>query len=164
MTDTSAIEHKFWKALKSDMTLMLGLDGVEQSLTQPMTAQFEDEGEHGPIWFFTSKDNGLVKAMASGHRAVAHFVSKGHDVFASISGDLTLDNDPATIDKLWNKFVAAWYPGGKSDPNLQLIRLDADMAEIWLNENNVFAMIKSFFGADPKATYKDKTAKVALAS
>ena len=32
---------KFWKALKSDRTMMLGLDGVEDGHARPMTAQLE---------------------------------------------------------------------------------------------------------------------------
>ena len=33
------LERKFWRALKSDMVMMLGLVGVEESHTRPMTAQ-----------------------------------------------------------------------------------------------------------------------------
>ncbi|MCF5925199.1 general stress protein, partial [Xanthomonas perforans] len=29
MADTKELQEKFWKALKSDRTVMLGLDGVE---------------------------------------------------------------------------------------------------------------------------------------
>jgi pyridoxamine 5'-phosphate oxidase like protein len=53
------LEQKFWKALKSDMTMMLGIDGIEDGHARPMTAQLDGEG--GPIWFFTAKDNTLVR-------------------------------------------------------------------------------------------------------
>ena len=109
------LESKLWKALKDDRTVMLGLTGVEQGHSQPMTAQFlHDEDERGPIWFFTSKDNDLVKALAQTHRAVVHFSSKGHDLFASLHGELTIDNNRAVIDQLWNSFIAAWFEGGKT--------------------------------------------------
>src|SRR5688500_1743178 len=118
-----ALETKFWKALKDDRTVMLGLAGVEEGHSQPMTAQIlHDEDERGPIWFFTSKDNDLVKALSRSHRALLHFSSKGHDLFASIHGELTLDDDRRVVDQLWNSFIAAWYKGGKDDPNLQLMR------------------------------------------
>jgi general stress protein 26 len=156
------LESKFWKALKSDMTLMLGLADSEESHCKPMTAQLDDGAEHGPIWFFTAKDTDLVKAIGNGHPAVAQFVSKGHDLFASIDGELVLDNDRATIDRLWNHFVAAWYPGGKSDPTLQLIRLEPARAQIWLNDNNIFTGVKMLLGMDVKANYKDKVATVRL--
>jgi len=77
------LESKLWKALKDDRTVMLGLAGVEEGHSQPMTAQtLHDEDERGPIWFFTSKDTDLVKALNDSHRAVVHFSSKGHDLVA----------------------------------------------------------------------------------
>ncbi len=37
MATEAEITAKFWKALKSDMTVMLGVQGVEHDKTQPMT-------------------------------------------------------------------------------------------------------------------------------
>jgi general stress protein 26 len=162
MPTPAEIEAKFWKSLRSDMTLMLGLVGVEDGHAQPMTAQLGEGEGGGPIWFFTTKDNDLVAAMRQDGRAMAHFVSKGHDLFASVEGTLVPDNDRATIDRLWNRFVAAWFPGGKDDPNLQLIRFDGDSAQIWLNENSLFAGVKMLLGADPKKDAQDKVAQVEL--
>ncbi len=160
MATDAEITEKFWKALKSDMTVMLGVEGVEHDKTQPMTAQLLDESHY--IWFFTTRDNGLVRGMRQNDRAIATFASKGHDLFATIDGRLEEDNDRETIDALWSPFAAAWYEGGRDDPNLQLIRLDPSSAQIWLNENSVFAGIKSLLGRDPKQDYRDKVAEVAL--
>ena len=112
MPTPQELEAKFWKALKSDMTMMLGLDGVEDGHARPMTAQIE--GDRGPIWFFTAKDNALVQRLASGDRAIATFASKGHDLFATVHGRLRMDNDRAAIDRLWNRFVAAWYRAART--------------------------------------------------
>ena len=142
------------------MTMMLGLDGVEDGHARPMTAQIE--GEKGPIWFFTARDNGIVQKLGSGNRAIATFTSKGHDLFATVHGSLRLDNDRAVIDRLWNRFVAAWYEGGKDDPKLALLRLDPERAEIWLDASSMIAGIKLLLGADPKEDYKDKVAEVTL--
>ncbi len=70
------LESKLWKAIKDDRTVMLGLAGVEEGHSQPMTAQIlHDEDERGPIWFFTSKDTDLVKALdALTSRGGAFFV------------------------------------------------------------------------------------------
>jgi general stress protein 26 len=155
------LEAKFWKSLKSDMTMMLGLNGLEDGHARPMTAQFEDD--HGPIWFFTAKDTALVHELNGGdHRAIATFTAKGHDLFAAVHGTLTIDNDRATIDRLWNRFVAAWYEGGKDDPKLALLRLDCERAEIWLNGSSLLAGAKLLMGVDPKKSYKDKVAQVPL--
>jgi general stress protein 26 len=165
MATPKELKEKFWDKLKSDRTMMLGLDGVEDGHARPMTAQAE--GEHGPIWFFTSTDNALVQKLSGGDanfhdRAIATFVDKGHDVFATVHGALRVDTDRAVVDRLWNKFVAAWYEGGKDDPKLRLLRLDPESAEIWLNENSLFAGAKMLLGIDPKEDYKDKVANVRL--
>lgn len=168
MTKAEELKEKFWSRLKSDRTMMLGLDGVEDGHARPMTAQVEDgvEGEHGPIWFFASIDAAIVQKLqqhhGNGDRAIATFVDKGHDLFATVHGSLSIDKDRAVIDRLWNRFIAAWFEGGKDDPNLTLLRLDAESAEIWLNENNFLAGVKMLLGIDPKKDYQDKVAEVRL--
>src|SRR5215203_5012960 len=116
MPSPQELEAKFWKSLGSDRTMMLGLDGVDDGHTRPMTAQFEND--RSPIYFFTVKDNELIKALSGNDRAIATF-----------HGQLSLDMDRVTIDRLWNRFVAAWYEGGKDDPKLALLRLDAEHAQ-----------------------------------
>lgn len=160
MPTPAELEARFWKSLKSDMTMMLGLDGVEDGHARPMTAQVE--GDHGPIWFFTAKDNSIVEQLPQGDRAIATFVSKGHDLFATVHGRLSLDMDRATIGRLWSPFAAAWFEHGKDDPKLALLRLDPERAEIWENGNSLVAGVKALFGVDPKEDYQDKVAEVQL--
>ncbi len=143
----------FWKELQADRTLMLGLEGVEDDRTRPMTAQVDvPEGagkeDGGPIYFFASKDEGIGQDLKSGARAVATFVSKGHGLFASIHGTLSPSNDKTVIDRLWNPFVDAWYKDGKDDPNLLLIKFDATRAQLW--------------GADKFGTLKATALKLAF--
>jgi len=160
MPTPNELQDKFWSALKSDMTMMLGLNGIDDGHTRPMTAQLL--GEHGPIWFFTSVENDLVKSLSQSDRAIATFASSGHDLFATVHGRLVKDHDKATIDRLWNRFVAAWFEGGKDDPKLVLLRLDADKAEIWEDASSLVAGIKMVLGMDPKTDYKDQVAEVRL--
>jgi general stress protein 26 len=165
MPTPSELESKFWKELRSDMTMMVGLNGVEDGHAQPMTALLDTEKngqEKGPIWFFTAADNGLVQELREGNRAIATFTSKGHGLFASLHGRLSIDNDRGVIDRLWNPFVAAWFEGGRSDTKLTLLRLDAERAEIWENASSLVAGVKLLFGSDPKRAYKDKVAEVSL--
>jgi general stress protein 26 len=162
MHSEQELEAKFWKSLKSDMTVMLGLTEDRGGHAQPMTAQLRDGAERGPIWFFSAAEVDLVEEVGDGAPAMLHFASKGHDLFASVEGRLVPDNDRATIDALWNPFAAAWYEEGKDDPKLRLIRFDPGAAQIWLNENSLFAGAKMLLGIDPKKDYQDKVAEVDL--
>ena len=153
------LKAKFWSALASDRTMMLGLNGAEQGHARPMTGQFEKD--RSPIWFFTTIDSGLVTNLGQHNHAIATFTAKGYDLFATVHGTLSLDTDPAVIQRLWNPYVAAWYTG-RDDPKLALLRLDADEAEIWLDGSNLIEGIKTLLGYDLTRNYADKVATVAL--
>lgn len=158
MTTDAEITTAFWKHLRSDRTVMLGR---EASMTlRPMTAQLDGDLDQGPIWFFTSTDTALMSD--SPETAIFTFVSKGYDVFATVHGQITRANDRATIDRLWNKWVAAWYDGGKDDPKLALLRFDPASAEIWRDGSTLLSGLKLLMGGDPKTDAKDDVAKVAL--
>lgn len=162
MPNPDKLVDAFWKAVKSDRTVMLGLSGGEGGLSQPMTALLDEDAGRGPLYIFTARDNDLVQAMGGRHPATLAFASKGHDLFAAVEGELVADNDRAVIDRLWSPFVAAWFEGGKDDPNLQLLRFEPGRAQLWENENSLFAGVRVLLGRDPKDDYRDKTAEVRL--
>lgn len=159
--DSREFEEKLWKAIEADRTVMLGLDGIEDGHARPMTAQrHEDTGS--TLWFFTSTDNALVQRLGGrGGRAIATFVDKGHELFASLAGALREDTDRDMVEILWNPFIAAWYEG-KDDPKLVLLRLDTEHAEVWLNGSSLVAGVKMLLGADPKRDYRDKVREIDL--
>ena len=167
MANETEIKEKFWKSLKSDMTMFFGLAEGGDGHARPMTAQLDEDGfqgdlYQGPIWFFTSRSGELYQQIGSGGRAMAHFASKGHDIWATVHGNLSQSTDRDVIDRLWNRFVAAWYEGGKDDPDIALIRLDPENAEIWIDASSVVAGVKMLLGMDPKQDYKNKVAHVSL--
>ena len=164
MTDTQKIEGAFWNALRSDMTVMLVLCEAADDRSRPMTAQIDGDADIGPIYFFGGKDSGLYqKLVDKSAKAEFTLVPKGHDLFAAVEGDLAVCHDNDVLDRLWNPFVAAWYPGGKDDPNLALLKMELGEAKVWMTGNSLIAGIKMLFGMDPKQSYKDKVATLDLA-
>ena len=162
MADDREIEEKFWKALKDSPFVMLGIEGAREGATQPMSANFEDEDrERGCLWFFTANDHDFTRALGQSDRGLAAFSAKDHRLFASLRGTLVIDNDRATIERLWNPFVAEWYEG-KDDPKLALVRFDLDDAKIWLSD--IGGLLKpafnKLFGRKPEAGMKEKVAEV----
>jgi general stress protein 26 len=160
MTDAHDFEHSFWDSIRSDMTAMVGISGIDP---RPMTAQFD--GDRKTLYFFTAKDTELAMAMATANRktAMLTYTAKGHDLFATIHGSLQIDNDPAMVDRLWNRFVSAWFEGGKDDPRLCLLRFDPEKAEIWKDAASIVAGVKLFLGiGDPKEDYEDSVAEIKL--
>jgi general stress protein 26 len=140
VADNQSVAETFLASLKSSPFVMVGLSHGNQH-SEPLTAQI-DEDQPNALFFFVGKDN----RAAAGGDAMAQFVSKGHDVFACLHGALEPDNDPAQIDKLWNNHVEAWFPGGRNDPNLLLLRFDIDSAEIWESDISLAGRVKMMFG------------------
>lgn len=164
MADDREIEDQFWGALEDSPFMMLGLDQARGSAMQPMTARFEDQDrERGCIWFFSAKDHDLTRALGQDNRAVASFVSKGHDLFASLRGTLVIDNSRPEIDRLWNAIVAEWYEG-KDDPKMALLRFDLDDAKIWQSDVGGFLKpaFNKLFGRKPEAGMKEKVAEISF--
>jgi len=159
--DERKFEGKLWDHLESDRTVMLGVVGDAQGHSRPMTAML-DKQTRGTVWFVTSTDNVLAQQAAAPVSAFCAFSSKGHDLFATISGSLQTALDREVLDRLWNPFIAAWFEGGKDDPKLMMLRFEPADAEIWLNEHSLVAGLKVLMGRDPKKDYEDKVAKVDL--
>ena len=129
-------EKEFWAHLKKSNTGLLGLDQPGYH-AQPMTA-FREE-ETGTIWFFTRDDTDLAKdAAIGGQSAMFHYGSKDQNVWACIHGELSVQGqDRAIVDRYWNPVLAAWYPDGKEDRHLTILRFDADDGRVWVNKGGL---------------------------
>ncbi|MBX7249936.1 MAG: pyridoxamine 5'-phosphate oxidase family protein [Caulobacteraceae bacterium] len=150
----SEAEDRLWKALEDTRTGMLGLMGTDQHF-QPMTG-FEDR-EGGALWFFTRDDTDLARAVAAGEggKAMYTVVTKDTKVYACLAGTTAVQLDRGKIDKYWNPVVAAWYPGGKEDPHLTLIRLDLEDARVWLNDKGPVMFMIEVAKANLTRTFPD---------
>ncbi|HET8611586.1 MAG TPA: pyridoxamine 5'-phosphate oxidase family protein [Sphingomonas sp.] len=140
MADPIELKRDLWKKMAQSPFLMVGLTGAAKH-SEPLTAQL-DQDQVDTLWFFVGRNNRL----ATGGAAMAQFVSKGHDYFASLSGQVRIDNDRAMIDKLWSRQVEAWFPGGKDDPDLALLRFDIHGAELWEADVSMPGKLKMLLG------------------
>jgi general stress protein 26 len=154
MADPQQLKQDLWKRMSDSPFMMLGLTQSGEH-SEPLTAQL-DKDQVDTLFFFVGKDNRLAKGGA----AMGQFVSKGHDFFACLSGSVRIDNDPALIDKLWSNHVEAWFPGGKADPNLALLRFDIDSAELWETDISLSGRLKMLFGGKIRADEEGSHARV----
>ncbi len=129
-------ETLLWKELDKLHAGMLGVEGSGQHL-QPMAHHADREGRR--IWFLTKRDTDLVQALHPGAKAHFTIVSKAQDFHACMSGLLSVRDDRAMLDRIWSPVSAAWYPGGKDDPDLAMLALDLSSAAIWASTANTLA-------------------------
>ncbi|NDW20950.1 pyridoxamine 5'-phosphate oxidase family protein [Alteromonas hispanica] len=134
------IKTKMWKAMSQSPKVMVSLVNKDMH-AEPMYAQLDSDAD-GRVWFYTTKDN----RIAQGGKAMIHFASKGHDVFACIRGTLVTESRSEIIDKYWSNPVEAWYEEGKDDPSLLMLRFELDDAEIWDADPSIKGVFKMLTG------------------
>lgn len=134
------IRETFWKAFEDSPYIMMKLDGSNEH-SEPMTAQLDRDAHHA-IWFFLRRDN----RIAAGGPATGHVSTKGHDAFASITGVLNPETDQSIREKHWNTIVEAWFPDGKNDPDVLMLRFDIEDSEVWLADMSIKGKFKMFTG------------------
>jgi len=154
MTDTAKLKQQLWDKMTAGPYVMIGLTDTHEH-SEPLTVML-DKDQVDRLYFFIGKDNRLAK----GGSAMAQFVSKGQDFFACLSGTAQVDNDRAMIDKLWAKPVESWFPGGKDDPNLALLRFEIDSAELWEADMSLSGRLKMLFGGKIRPRDEGSHAKV----
>jgi general stress protein 26 len=127
-TTRDEAEAKLWAEIKHGRVGMLAL-ADEPRRFQPMTAIAEPDER--VIWFFTRLDTDLAQAITGADEAIFIVQSKDSDLQACLVGELDLLRDEGRIDRYWNPMAAAWFPDGKDDPKLALLRFTIIGAEVW---------------------------------
>jgi general stress protein 26 len=150
------LKQQFWEALADSPYLFLQLEG-DPTTAVPMTAEL-DENARGAIWFFTGRNH----AFARGGPATATFASKGHDVFARFKGALVHETSRERLDKEWSNFVEAYFPRGKDDPQLLMLRMDLADAEIWTTDIGLTTTVKMALGQDVRDETREAHTETAL--
>ena len=83
------------------------------------------------LWFVTSTTSPKADEIRQDTRVSATFQSDKR--FVALSGRGELVTDRAKIQELWKAGWRVWFPDGKDDPTLALIRVAVTDAEFWDN-------------------------------
>lgn len=112
------------------IAMMTTIDEHNRLVSRPMAVlQVDDNGD---IWFFTKKSSPKVEQIDQNDRQVnLSFADVDDASYVSVSGTAQELEDRAKIEELWNVQAKAWFPEGKEDPELALLKVHIDMAEYW---------------------------------
>ena len=85
----------------------------------------------GTLWFATDRHSGKMDEIAADPHV--NVCMQAGRKFVSVSGTAAAVDDRAKIAELWKEPFKVWFPGGKDDPNLILLRVSGDAGEYWDN-------------------------------
>jgi general stress protein 26 len=82
-------------------------------------------------YFVTDINSIKVDEINANHHALVTFQGLGK--YASVSGELTILQDRELIEGMWKEVWKVWFPNGKSDPNIAVLKFSAHEGEFWDN-------------------------------
>jgi general stress protein 26 len=122
--------------------------------SRPMTTL--DVDAEGNVWFFTSRHTEIANETGSGEEVTLIYSHPGDNTYLNISGYATIVHDEAKKEELWSPLSKAWFPEGKDDPNLVVLKVTTDEAAYWDSPSSkmvVFlSMVKAAVTGEPSDT------------
>ena len=85
----------------------------------------------GDLWFASDRHSGKVAEIKADDDVSVMMQQSNR--FVSLRGKCQLVDDQSKKDELWREAWKVWFPGGKTDPSLVLLHIDATEGEYWDN-------------------------------
>ncbi|HET8830041.1 MAG TPA: pyridoxamine 5'-phosphate oxidase family protein [Pelobium sp.] len=119
------------RALINDVNVAM-LNSLKENgefYSRPMnTLELDDDGN---LYFFSDEHTPDEHDIAVNNNVSVTYTNPESNTYIALSGRLFLAHDKAKIEELWIPAMKAWFPEGKSDPKLTLIRVEVLKAEYW---------------------------------
>lgn len=122
--------------------------------SRPMSSN-GDIDPNGDIWFFTNASSHKVSEIAKLPTVNVSFADPDNQRYVSVSGTAQLVLDRAKIDELWRPEFKIWFPEGKDDPDIALLRVSLEKAEYWDSPGSTIGYALSFVSSLVTGTKPD---------
>ena len=126
-----------------DFCMLTTVDESGDLHSRPMSSN-GDVDENGDIWFFTGVSSHKVSEVADTPKVNLSFADPDNQRYVSVTGVAQLVRDRQKIDELWRPQFQMWFPKGKDDPEVGLLRIRLEKAEYWDNPSSTVGFALSF--------------------
>lgn len=99
-------------------------------VSRPLSTQ-EAEFDGKVLWFFTRRSSAKVDEIRRNPKVNVAYASKERNVYLSVAGTAAVVAEQALIDAFWNDAMKAFFAGGRTDPDLILLKVDVHTVEYW---------------------------------
>ena len=138
-SDVQRLAEKI-KGIRVAMMTTVDTDGYIRS--RPMATQ-EAEFD-GTLWFFTKEHTGKVASIENDQHINVTYADDKKNLWISVTGRASLVRDKEKIRELWKPTLKAWFPDGVDDPELALIRVDVEGAQMWDSPSGKLVTLAGF--------------------
>src|SRR6185295_14215623 len=126
-----------------DFCMLTTVDEYGDLHSRPMSANGEID-PNGSLWFFTGASSHKVSEVAKLPKVSISFAEPKSQRYISITGVAQVVRDRKRIEELWKPEFKMWFPEGKDDPEIALLRIDLVKAEYWDSPSSTVGYVLSF--------------------
>ncbi|NML64465.1 pyridoxamine 5'-phosphate oxidase family protein [Hymenobacter sp. RP-2-7] len=133
MSDHTPVTHdldKLFEKIKDVRIAMLTTFNEQHQLHSRPMGTIKPEAD-GSLLFLTDKESAKVFEVKKDSQVNLSYGDPGSNTYASVTGRASTYRDQAKIDELWNESFKAWFPKGKDDPSITILKVTIDQAEYW---------------------------------
>ena len=105
-----------------DFCMLTTIDERGDLHSRPMSSN-GDIDANGDLWFFTGASSHKVSEINDAPRVNVSFADPQNQNYVSVTGRARLVRDRKKIDELWRETFKLWFPKGKDDPEVALLRI-----------------------------------------
>ena len=85
----------------------------------------------GLIWILTDDRSAKDHEIEADPEVALIVIDAGDKAYLSLTARAVVLRDSATVAAVWRESDRTWWPQGPDDPNLRLLRLEPQRAELW---------------------------------
>lgn len=126
-----------------DFCMLTTVDDEGDLHSRPMSVNGEID-PNGDVWFFTGASSHKVSEVAKLPKVNISFADPDNQRYISITGIAHLVRDREKIAELWKPEFKMWFPEGKDDPDIALLRISLQKAEYWDSPSSTVGFALSF--------------------
>jgi general stress protein 26 len=98
----------------------------------------------GVIWFVTDVRGSKDDEIEADAQVCFVVIDHKDKAYLSITGRAEVRDDRAQAEKIWKKTDDVWWPDGPRDPNVRVVRLVPERAELWDGPSNTAVVAFEF--------------------
>jgi general stress protein 26 len=98
----------------------------------------------GTLWFITDKRSRKVAAIEAGATTTLLFQNDKEGTYLHLTGRASVVDDAEKLEELYTTLQRTWFPKGVDDPDITLVRFDADEASYWDSHDSYLRLAAAF--------------------
>lgn len=97
--------------------------------SRPLTVQ--EMNAQGDLYFLVSDTSQLAEEVRAEGRVNATLTKPESSIYVSLEGEAEIIHDRERLEELWGVGAQAFFPRGPRDPDVAILHLHVETAELW---------------------------------